>query len=201
MTTTAAAAYKDGLEDIIAARSAICRVDGEAGRLYYRGYEIADLAGAASYEDTARLLWSGELPSAAERAEFGARLAETRPLPPPVLDLLRRLPRDCHPLDALRTAVSLAAASDPDVRSDEPAANLRKAYRLMNLVPGTVAAWPRIRTGREPAAAGPGCSHAAPLLTLLDGNAPPAQAPGIVDVIPTLHPAPEANASTFTERA
>src|SRR6266850_3777736 len=125
---TTAAVYKDGLEDIIAARSAICRVDGEAGRLYYRGYEIADLAGAASYEDTARLLWSGELPSAAERAEFAARFAETRPLPPPVLDLLRRLPRDCHPLDALRTAVSLAAASDPDVRSDEPAD--RKSTRL-----------------------------------------------------------------------
>src|SRR6185295_16898865 len=112
MTTTTAAAYKDGLEDIIAARSAICRVDGEAGRLYYRGYEIADLVGAASFEDTARLLWSGELPSAAERAEFGARLAETRPLPPPVLELLRRLPRDCHPLDALRTAVSVAARPD-----------------------------------------------------------------------------------------
>jgi len=122
-----ATAYKDGLEDIIAARSAICRVDGEAGRLYYRGYEVADLVGAASFEDTTRLLWFGELPSAAERAEFGARLVETRPLPPPVLDLLRRLPRVCHPLDALRTAVSLAAAADPDVRSDEPAANLRKA--------------------------------------------------------------------------
>src|ERR1700704_4849434 len=97
---TTAAAYKDGLEDIIAARSAICRVDGEAGRLYYRGYEIADLVGAASFEDTTRLLWFGELPSASERAEFGARLAETRRLPVPVLDLLRRLPRECHPLDA-----------------------------------------------------------------------------------------------------
>ena len=53
---TTAAVYKDGLEDIIAARSAICRVDGEAGRLYYRGYEIADLVGAASFEETTRLL-------------------------------------------------------------------------------------------------------------------------------------------------
>ena len=154
---TTAAAYKDGLEDIIAARSAICRVDGEAGRLYYRGYEVADLVGAASFEDTTRLLWFGELPSAAERVEFGARLVETRPLPPPVLDLLRRLPRECHPLDALRTAVSLAAAADPDVRSDEPAANLRKAYRLMNLVPargaaGSASARAASRLPRGPAA-------------------------------------------------
>ena len=198
--TTTAAAYKDGLEDIIAARSAICRVDGEAGRLYYRGYEIADLVGAASFEDTTRLLWFGELPSGAERAEFAARLAETRPLPPPVLDLLRRLPRECHPLDALRTAVSLAAASDPDVRSDEPAANLRKAYRLMNLVPATVAAWQRIRAGREPVAARPDGSHAANFLSMLDGKEPSAEVARILDVILTLHADHEFNASTFAAR-
>ena len=197
---TTVAAYKDGLEDIIAARSAICRVDGEAGRLYYRGYEIADLVGAASFEDTTRLLWFGELPSAGERAEFGARLAETRPLPAPVLDLLRRLPRECHPLDALRTAVSLAAASDPDVRSDEPAANLRKAYRLMNLVPATVAAWQRIRTGRDPVAARPGGSHAANFLYMLDGKEPSAEVARILDVILTLHADHEFNASTFAAR-
>jgi citrate synthase len=195
-----ATAYKDGLENIIAARSAICRVDGEAGRLYYRGYEVADLVGAASFEDTTRLLWFGELPSAAERAEFGARLVETRPLPPPVLDLLRRLPRVCHPLDALRTAVSLAAAADPDIRSDEPAANLRKAYRLMNLVPATVAAWQRIRTGREPVAARPDGSHAANFLSMLDGREPPAEVARVLDVILTLHADHEFNASTFAAR-
>jgi citrate synthase len=197
---TTAAAYKDGLEDIIAARSAICRVDGEAGRLYYRGYEIADLVSAASFEDTTRLLWVGELPSPGERAEFAARLAETRPLPPPVLDLLRRLPRECHPLDALRTAVSLSAASDPDVRSDEPAANLRKAYRLMNVVPATVAAWQRIRTGREPVAARPGGSHAANFLYMLDGREPSAEVARVLDVILTLHADHEFNASTFAAR-
>lgn len=195
-----ATAYKDGLEDIIAARSAICRVDGEAGRLYYRGYEVADLVGAASFEETTRLLWFGELPSAAERAEFGARLVETRPLPPPVLDLLRRLPRECHPLDALRTAVSLAAAADPDVRSDEPAANLRKAYRLMNLVPATVAAWQRIRTGHEPVAARPDGSHAANFLSMLDGREPSAEVARVLDVILTLHADHEFNASTFAAR-
>jgi len=195
-----ATAYKDGLEDIIAARSAICRVDGEAGRLYYRGYEIADLVSAAGFEDTTRLLWFGELPSVAERGEFEARLAETRPLPPPVLDLLRRLPRECHPLDALRTAVSLAAASDPDVRSDEPAANLRKAYRLMNLVPATVAAWQRLRTGREPVPGRPDGSHAANFLYMLDGREPSAEVARVLDVILTLHADHEFNASTFAAR-
>jgi len=200
MATAQAAAYKDGLEDVIAARSAICRVDGEAGRLYYRGYEVADLVSAASFEDTTHLLWFGELPSATERAAFAARLAEARPLPVPVLDLLRRLPRDCHPLDALRTAVSLAAASDPDVRSNEPDANLRKAWRLMSLVPATVATWQRLRTGREPVAARAGGSHAAHFLTLLEGHAPSAEVAKVLDVILTLHADHEFNASTFAAR-
>lgn len=200
MATAQAAAYKDGLEDVIAARSAICRVDGEAGRLYYRGYEVADLVSAASFEDTTHLLWFGELPSATERAAFAARLAEARPLPAPVLDLLRRLPRDCHPLDALRTAVSLAAASDPDVRSNEPDANLRKAWRLMSLVPATVATWQRLRTGREPVAARAGGSHAAHFLTLLEGHAPSAEVAKVLDVILTLHADHEFNASTFAAR-
>jgi citrate synthase len=193
-------AYKDGLEDIIAARSAICRVDGEAGRLYYRGYEIADLVAAVSFEDAARLLWFGELPSPGERAEFAARLAETRALPPPVLELLRRLPRECHPLDALRTAVSLAAAWDPDVGSDEPAANLRKAYRLMSLVPATVAAWQRLRTGREPVAARPTGSHATSFLHMLDGREPSPEVARVLDVVLTLHADHEFNASTFAVR-
>jgi citrate synthase len=200
MTTAQAAAYKDGLEDVIAARSAICRVDGEAGRLYYRGYEVADLVRAASFEDTTHLLWFGELPSGSERAAFTAHLAEARPLPAPVLDLLRRLPRDCHALDALRTAVSLAAATDPDVRSNEPDANLRKAWRLMSLVPATVAAWQRLRTGREPVAAGPGGSHAAHFLTLLEGQPPSAEVARVLDVILTLHADHEFNASTFAAR-
>jgi citrate synthase len=191
---------KDGLEDVIAARSAVCRVDGEAGRLYYRGYEVADLVRAASFEEVTRLLWFGELPSAPERAEFEARLAATRPLPPPVLDLLGRLPRDCHPLDALRTAVSLAAAYDPDVRSDEPAANLRKSYRLMNLVPATVAAWQRLRTGREPVAARPAGSHAANFLYMVDGREPSTEVARVLDVVLTLHADHELNASTFAAR-
>src|SRR5262245_21372289 len=121
--------WKAGLEDVIAARSGICQVDGERGRLYYRDYEIAELAGALSFEEVTALLWRGELPSAAESAAFVRELETARGLPPAVADLLETLPRDTHPLDALRTAVSLAATRDPDVRSNEPEANLRKAFR------------------------------------------------------------------------
>src|SRR2546427_658931 len=165
-------AWKAGLEDVIAARSAICRVDGEAGRLYYRGYEIGDLARAVSFEDVTALLWFGELPSTAEAVAFAARLRAARGLPAPVKALLERLPRDTHPLDALRTAVSLAAAHDPDARSSDREANLRKAVRLMSLVPETVAAWQRIRAGQAPVEAPGMDSHATYFLELLSGRAP-----------------------------
>jgi citrate synthase len=192
--------WKTGLEDVVAARSAICQVDGEAGRLYYRGYEIGEVAASASFEDVTHLLWFGELPTPVQRANFAARLDASRGLSPDIVAMLRSLPHGCHPLDALRTSVSLAATRDPDVRLSDEAANLRKAYRLMTLVPETVAAWQRIRTGREPLSIGPAGSHAARFLHLLGGQAPAPEVGRIMDVVLTLHADHEFNASTFAAR-
>ncbi len=192
--------WKAGLEDVIAARSGICAVDGDAGRLYYRGYEIGELAGHVSYEDVTWLLWHGELPTPEQGREFAARLEGTRGLPAPVLELLERLPRDCHPLDALRTAVSLAASVDPDVRSNDPEATLRKAYRLMTLIPATVAAWQHIRTGRAPVPARRAGAHASWFLSLLDGRDPSPEVARVMDLVLTLHADHEFNASTFALR-
>ena len=193
-------AWKAGLEDVIAARSAICQVNGEAGRLYYRGYEVGELAGAVSFEEVTALLWFGELPGPAEAAAFAARLRAARGLPAPVRTLLDTLPRDTHPLDALRTAVSLAAAHDPDAGANDPAANLRKAVRLMTLVPETVAAWRRIRAGRAPVEAPGGDSHGAYVLELCEGRTPSPETARILDVVLTLHADHEFNASTFAAR-
>jgi citrate synthase len=192
--------WKAGLEDVIAARSGICTIDGAQGRLYYRGYEIGELAGQVSFEDVTWLLWHGELPTPAESREFAARLEAARALPPPVREMLEGLPRDAHPLDALRTAVSLAASVDPDVRSNDPEANLRKACRIMTLVPATVAAWQRIRTGQEPAAGLRGGSHAAWFLSLLAGREPSPEVARVMDLVLTLHADHEFNASTFALR-
>src|SRR2546423_11565497 len=84
--------WKAGLEDVIAARSAVCAIDGAAGRLYYRGYEIGDLAGVVPFEDVVWLLWFGELPPAAQAGGFRARLRAARALPPPRPALLRAPP-------------------------------------------------------------------------------------------------------------
>ncbi|HEU5195170.1 MAG TPA: citrate/2-methylcitrate synthase [Methylomirabilota bacterium] len=193
-------AWKAGLEDVIAARSAVCTIDGAAGRLYYRGYEIGDLAGAVPFEDVTQLLWSGELPAPEAARDFRARLAAARPLAPALVTLLRGLPRECHPLDALRTAVSAAAALDPDAASIEADANMRKAIRLTALIPALVAAWHRIRTGRDPVASAEAASHAAWFLTLLEGRAPTPEVARVMDVALTLHADHEFNASTFAAR-
>jgi citrate synthase len=193
-------AWKAGLEDVVAARSGVCTIDGAAGRLYYRGYEIGELAGAVPFEDITALLWFGELPAPAEAHAFRARLAEGRRLPAPVVDLLRTLPRDGHPLDVLRTAVSFAALLDAEAAASDPDANLRKALRLMALIPAVVAAWHRIRTGREPVTVDRADSHAAWFLAMLDGKAPSTEVARVMDLALTLHADHEFNASTFAAR-
>jgi len=200
METTSAAGWKAGLEDVIAARSAICAVDGQAGRLFYRGYEIGDLAGPVPFEAVTQLLWFGELPEPDADAAFRASLAAARTLPPAILSLLRALPREMHPLDVLRTAVSLDAGLDPDAASNEREPTLRKAIRLMGLVPATVAAWQRIRTGREPVAPRGDGSHAGHFLRSLDGRDPDPEVARLMDVVLTLHADHEFNASTFAAR-
>src|SRR5262245_58483950 len=95
--------WKAGLEDVVAARSGITSIDGARGRLYYRGYEIGDLAGRVPFEAVTHLLWFGELPSHQEAAVWTARLRAARELPGPVAALLERCPSESHPLDVLRT--------------------------------------------------------------------------------------------------
>src|SRR5260370_5094665 len=102
----AKAQNKAGLEGIVAATTSISNVDGEAGRLIYRGYDIHDLAHSTTFEEIAHLLWFGHLPTRTELDELRARLVEQRRLPEAVISMLRALPAGTAPMDALRTAVS-----------------------------------------------------------------------------------------------
>jgi citrate synthase len=193
-------AWKAGLEDVVAARSAITSIDGERGQLYYRGYEIGDLAGAVSFEAVTHLLWFGELPDARASAAFAEALRGTRDLPDPVMGLLERFPTDSHPLDVLRTAASFAATLDPDARSNDREANLAKSTRMMSLVPAVMAAWHRHRTGRPPLPARRDLGHAGHVLYLLGGEVPSPDVARVMDVVLTLHADHEFNASTFALR-
>src|SRR5262245_55389722 len=100
-----------GLKDVYFERSAATFIDGKAGELRYRGYSIHDLARSSTFEETAYLLFYGELPTAPELAQFDATLKAARQLPPAVLDIIDSI-KTAHPMDVLRTAISALAAFD-----------------------------------------------------------------------------------------
>src|SRR5215216_336297 len=104
----------EGLEGVVAASTALSHVFGEEGRLVYRGYDIHELAGKASFEEVAHLLWIGHLPGRAELDELQAKMETNRALPGEVIEVLRQMPADTAPMDALRTGLSALGAVDPD---------------------------------------------------------------------------------------
>src|SRR4051812_10281127 len=156
----AAAANKGGLQGVVAAQSEVCFIDGDAGRLVYRGYDIGDLVENASFEEVAFLLWDGKLPNKTELATLKQQLAASMSLPPHVLATLKALPAATQPMDALRTAVSALSSNDPDLTSNEAAANRRKAVRLTAQFPTVVTAYHRLRNNQQPVAPDPSLSLA-----------------------------------------
>ncbi len=135
---------QQGLEGVVAARSAICFIDGLQGRMLYRGYDIHDLAVHSGFEETAYLLWHGILPGQNQLAEQNRQLIDSRHPGDETLELLRSLPRNTAPMDVLRSAVSILAAYDTDVGDQSLEANLRKAVRLTAQLASVTAAWHRI---------------------------------------------------------
>jgi citrate synthase len=199
MNTTEKPAYSPGLAGVIAGESAICWVDPNAG-LLYRGYDVHELAGRTTFEDVAWLLLRGEMPSQKEAAEFARQLAAERALPAPVVEMLRLLPANTHPMDMLRTGVSMLGAFDPELNDHSHEANLRKATRLIAKVSMLIADGWRINHGQQPIPAEKEQSHAAGFLHALTGKAPEPQEVEIFDTVLVLYADHEFNASTFSAR-
>jgi citrate synthase len=191
---------KPGLEDVVIATSEICFIDGQQGRLLYRGYDIDDLAARSTFEEVIYLLWYGALPSKKELAAHIKTLARARRLPPRLIALLKDLPRRTIPMEVLRTGVSALSAFDPDERDNSREATLRKATRLAAQMPTLMAAWERIRRGKPPLPPQPRLSLAANFLYMLSGKPPSPLAAKTFDVALILHADHEFNASTFAAR-
>jgi len=189
-----------GLEGVIALESELSFIDGQAGELVYRGYDIHDLAEHATFEEAIHLLWEGELPTQSQLDALNQQLREARELPKQVVDLLRQTPDDAHPMAALRTAVSSLAFHDPETEDMSADANRRKAIRLMARMPGVIAAFARLRQGKEPVAPLSEGSTAHNFLYMLNGEAPGEAAEKTFDVCLVLHADHGLNASTFTSR-
>jgi citrate synthase len=189
-----------GLADVVAASTALSDIDGRAGRLSYRGYDINQLAGAATFEEIAYLLQRGGPAGAGELASYRAELASGRALGPLVSASVAAVSRGQQPMAALRSLVSLASADDPDADSNEPAANLRKAARLTAQQPVLVAAFEAIRSGRAAPDPDPDLALAAHFLLQVTGRPPAPRAAEIFDTCLVLHADHTMNASTFAAR-
>jgi citrate synthase len=192
--------FKEGLEDVVAADSSICFIDGERGVLSYRGIDIHELADNSSFEEVCFLLWEGRLPRREELAESRRTIGTERTLPPEILQLLSSIVPHLTPMDALRTMVSALAETDPDVADMSPAANRRKAIRLTGQIASLVAAHHRLREGQPVVDADHSLGHAEDFLRMLNGAKPGPEAVRAFDMALVLHADHELNASTFAAR-
>jgi len=199
MTTETKPPYSPGLAGVVAGETEICWVDPNAG-LMYRGYDIHEMAQKANFEEVAYLLLKGELPSADELARFSKALAAERALPEPVSKMLRLMPKNTHPMDMLRTGVSMLAPFDPDLNDHSHAANVRKAIHLLARVSTLVTDGWRISQGQEPLEDKPDLTHAGNFFYKLTGGVPQDWQIRMLDTIYILYADHEFNASTFAAR-
>jgi citrate synthase len=191
---------KRGLEGVVAAPSAICKVDGQAGRLIYRGYDIQELADNCSFEETAYLVWNGSLPTRDQLDSLHRSLAAHRPLSEHMARVIADLPASAPPMTLLRTCVSVLGNLDPRAESNDPEINMEIAVELEAQVASIVASLYRIQRGLSPVRPEPGLSHAGNFLYMLSGKRPTPTAERVFDTCLTLHTDHEFNASTFTGR-
>jgi citrate synthase len=192
--------FVKGLAGVVAAQSNLSMVDGANGVLTYRGINIHDLAENTEFEEAVYLLWFGKLPNAAELQAFKAELSAERKLPKQIVDLMRSFPKKTGPMEALRTAVSALAMYEPAIDDISPEATLDKGKRLTARFPTVVAAFHRLRKGKEPIAPKAGLGHAANFLYMLTGEKPDELRARAVNMYLVLLADHSLNASTFTAR-
>ena len=190
---------RKGLKDVYLDTTASSFIDGEVGKLLYRGYNIHDLAEKSTFEEVIYLLLYGHLPSPQELADFDALLRANRRIPDEVIQVLD-LVKDSHPMDALRTGISALSAFDPDVNDNSVEATLRKGIRMTAMGPTIVAAHHRLRQGLEPVAPNPDLNHAGNFLYMLFNEVPDEETTRLLDVDFILHAEHGANASAFGAR-
>lgn len=175
-------------------------VNGTEGVLIYRGYDIRDLGLNVTYEEVVYLLWNDKLPNAHELEMFRAALQAKRTVPEPVLNIMRAFPRNAQPMAVLRTAVSAMGLIDRDADNITHTGAREKALLLTAVMPSLVAAWERLRNGREPIPPRLGLGHAANFLYMLSGEEPNPDAVTAFNSYLVLLADHGFNASTFSAR-
>jgi citrate synthase len=189
-----------GLEGVVVGETVLSNVEGQLGRLTYRGYDIHDLAVNATFEEIIHLLLYGQLPTQSELQDLNAKLVAARPLPAPLFAILHALPKDAWPMDVLRTALSALSEFIPHRTDGSHVSDAGAALSLIARTPVIVAAWDRIRRGLEPIAPDPTLRSAANFLWMRSGEKPIHEAEAALDTYFVLLADHSYNASTFSAR-
>jgi len=188
-----------GLRGIEVADTRISNIDGEKGKLIYRGFDILDLTKNSTFEETAYLLLYDKLPTKQELDEFNSKLVDARYIPKQMQKNMGNWRKDADPMDMLQAFVS-ALAGYYDEEFSNKDASYDKAINLIAKVPTIVASWHRIRNNLEPVEPDSSLSHAANFLYMMFGEKPDPEVEKIFDVCLILHADHTFNASTFTAR-
>lgn len=189
-----------GLRGVTIASTKISDVQGAAGKLIYRGYLVQDLAANASFEEVVHLLLNETLPTPAQLAALKKQLTAERHVPEALINALKTRPADSLPMDILQAGVSMLANHDPDILSPSREGCSRMAIRLVAKTAVIVAAWHRIRNGKEPVDALPELDHGANFIYMLTGEKPTPNVGRFMDAALVLHAEHSFNASTFAAR-
>ncbi len=187
-----------GLAGIVADATAISMVNPDTNSLTYRGYPVQELAASCTFEEVAHLLWHGDLPDAGRLREFQTAERARRTLSRSTLDVLTKIPKSCHPMDVLRTAVSHLGSEDP--AEDDADANLRASLDLLAKLPTVVALDQRRRRGLPPIAPDPALGYADNFFNMTFGEVPEPQVVRAFEASLILYAEHSFNASTFTAR-
>ncbi|MCB9799941.1 MAG: citrate synthase [Candidatus Omnitrophica bacterium] len=197
---TAGADYSKGLEGVVAAETSLSLVDGKNSRLFYRGISIHELAQQSNFAETIYLLWNGKLPSAEELLNFQKEIAAERPVQKEVLEVLKCIPLSAHPMAVLRTMTSVLGTFDSEADARDPEANRRKAIRLVAKFPTLIAAFYRLREGKEIVAPQQSLSLAEDFYYMMQGRQPDMEMERALDAYLILLADHGLNASTFAGR-
>lgn len=187
-----------GLEGVLFTESKLTFIDGAAGVLTHLGIPIQEWAEKSTFEELSLALLEGRLPSAAELAKFDAELKQHRAIPQSVSDLIRDMPKQVHPMQALRTAVSYLGLTDPGAEDISPEGRRAIALRLIAQFATVIAAINRAQEGKDIIAPRTDLSHAGNFLYMLTGKEPSAEQARLFDIALILHADHGMNASTFT---
>ena len=188
-----------GLRNISIADTKISMIDGEKGKLIYRGFDVLDLTKNSNFEECCFLLLHDHLPNKIEFDEFVSKLKEARVIPEQMQKNMRNWRKNAHPMDVLQAFVA-ALAGYYDEQGSEKEISQQRAINLIAKIPTIIASWDRVRNDKEPIQPDSELSHASNFLYMLTGNKPDKEMERVFDVCLILHADHTFNASTFAAR-